>query len=66
MSSLFSDAEGGPRTAAKREWSEALVRAHLALSELEQADRIVCVRTRRDVWFMVPTTQPISSRMLRR
>ena len=56
MGSLFSrrPAEGGPRTAAKREWSEALVRAHRALSELEQVGRIVRVRTRRDVWFMMP------------
>jgi hypothetical protein len=31
-----------------------LVRAHLALSELQEAGRIVRVRTRRDVWFMMP------------
>lgn len=52
MGSLFCrrPAEGAPRTEA---WSDALVRAHVALSELEQAGRVVRVRTRRSVWFMV-------------
>lgn len=53
MGSLFSRAviEASPQTAAER---KARLRAHLALSDLEQAGRIVRVRTRRAVWFMVP------------
>ena len=56
MGSLFSPrpADGGPRTAAKREWTDALVRAHLALSELEESRRIARVVTRRHVLFMMP------------
>jgi hypothetical protein len=56
MGSLFCPrpAEGGRRTAAKNAWSDAAIRAQLALSELEQTDRIVRIVTRRHVWFMIP------------
>jgi hypothetical protein len=54
MGSLFSPrpADGGPRTAAKREWTDAMLRAHEALSELEESSRIVRVMSRRHVLFM--------------
>lgn len=56
MGSLFSSrpADGGPRTAAKREWIDAMLRAHEALSELEESNRIVRVVSRRHVLFMTP------------
>lgn len=46
--------ERGHHNAAKYAWSDAAMRAQLALSELEQAGRVVRVITRRDVLFMVP------------
>ena len=54
IGSLFAPrpADGGPQTAAKREWTEAMIRAHQALSELEENDRIVRVLSRRHVLFM--------------
>lgn len=46
--------ERGHRNAAKHAWSDAAIRAHLTLSELEQAGRVVRVLTRRGVLFMIP------------
>jgi hypothetical protein len=53
MGSLFAPrpADGAPQT-AKREWTEAMIRAHQALSELEENNRIIRVLSRRHVLFM--------------
>lgn len=42
------------RRQESRDWVDARTRAHMALSELERAGRIIRICTRRHVLFMIP------------